>query len=203
MELKFKDTCRETVIFSDYCIKETGGAAVIVPAENAERLTYRPFDDAESMVLEYLEIGYMTDCGKDTAKAVLSFVCGHGMPTNNMKKLVVSEFSEDAQALYLHFAENAAAPYTDSPEWTLETEPVSALVRTTADGPVIEWQTKGVGAAVELAYTLMLCGDERRLGLCKHCGRPFAVKNPKAEFCSPQCRNRYNVYKTRDKYKNG
>ena len=203
MELKFKDTCRETVIFSDYYIKNTGGAAVIVPVENAERITYRPFDDAESMVLEYLEIGYMTDCGQDASEAVLSFVRGHGMPTKNMKKLVVSEFSEDAQALYLHFAENAAAPYPDSPEWTLETEPVSALVRTTSDGPVIEWQTEGVGAAVELAYTLMLCSNERRFGLCKHCRRPFAVKNPKAEFCSPQCRNRYNVYKTRDKYKNG
>ena len=33
----------------------------------------------------------------------------------------------------------------------------------------------------------------------KHCGEPFYGKNPKTEFCSPQCRNRFNVYKSRRK----
>ena len=36
---------------------------------------------------------------------------------------------------------------------------------------------------------------------CKHCGKIFYREDLRMEFCSPQCRNRFNVYKSRKKGK--
>ena len=47
----------------------------------------------------------------------------------------------------------------------------------------------------------MLCSEKNPLKICKHCGKVFYAKNPKAEYCSPQCRNQANVYKSREKNK--
>jgi predicted nucleic acid-binding Zn ribbon protein len=35
------------------------------------------------------------------------------------------------------------------------------------------------------------------------CGMAFAASQPNAAFCSPECKNRFNVGKNRDKKKNG
>lgn len=37
------------------------------------------------------------------------------------------------------------------------------------------------------------------LRLCKHCTKVFVVSRPRNQFCSPECKNRYNVYKSRSK----
>ena len=37
--------------------------------------------------------------------------------------------------------------------------------------------------------------------VCKQCLQTFVASRPSAIFCSPQCKNKYNVYKTRGKNK--
>ena len=46
-----------------------------------------------------------------------------------------------------------------------------------------------------MAFGFMLCSEQNPIKICKHCGKVFYAKNPKAEYDSSQCRNQANVYK--------
>ena len=48
-----------------------------------------------------------------------------------------------------------------------------------------------------MMFSFMLTDDNSRLKVCKHCGKAFAATRSNMEFCSPQCKNQYNVYKSR------
>ena len=65
----------------------------------------------------------------------------------------------------------------------------------------ISWQPNSLKQAIDLSFGFMLCSEKNPLKICKHCGKVFYAKNPKAEYCSPQCRNQANVYKSREKNK--
>ncbi len=199
MKKIFKHTCTQEKIYEKYYIEQSGDDTYILPDLTHGHREVCPFDNADKMIFEYLNIGYMTENGIDVTPAVFDFVSAYGMTKRNSKKLSIAEFCEDANVLYLHFKELSAASYPENPEWILETEPVSAVIRREGNTSLIDWQTKNLASAIELAYTLLVCENERYVGLCKHCGTPFLVKNPKSEFCSPACRNRYNVYKSRAK----
>ena len=58
-----------------------------------------------------------------------------------------------------------------------------------------------VKQAIDMAFGFMLCSEKNPLRICKHCGKVFYAKNPKAEYDSSQCRNQANVYKSRNKNK--
>jgi uncharacterized Zn finger protein (UPF0148 family) len=47
----------------------------------------------------------------------------------------------------------------------------------------------------------MLTSGDIDMKICKHCGMAFVASRKGNEFCSPQCKNRFNVYKSRDKKK--
>lgn len=53
-----------------------------------------------------------------------------------------------------------------------------------------------------MMFSFMLTDDNSRLKVCKHCGKAFAATRSNMEFCSPQCKNQYNVYKSRAKKNN-
>lgn len=55
--------------------------------------------------------------------------------------------------------------------------------------------------AIDMAFGFMLCSEKNPIRICKHCGKVFYAKNPKAEYDSSQCRNQANVYKSRNKNK--
>lgn len=46
--------------------------------------------------------------------------------------------------------------------------------------------------------TWNVSGDQP-LRLCKHCQKVFLGSRSNAAFCSPRCKNQYNVYKSRGK----
>lgn len=163
--------------------------------------SYCPFDIPEALVIEYLTIGYFYSKGFDITDDVFNFVKKYGMPHRNSKKLSISEFGEDAEALYLHFNEITSSPYPKKPEWILETDPATGIIYNVEGKPQIEWQTAGLSNSIELAYTILLCSEPKSIGCCKHCGKPFIAKNPKTEFCGSLCRNKFNVYKSRAKSK--
>ncbi len=199
MKKIFVHTCLDEKVYKKYYTENIGGDTYIMPDTGFDFYNICPFDNAGEMVLEYLTIGYMNEMGLSTDEAVLEFVSKYGMLKRGSKRLKASEFSEDAGVLYQHFCEIASADFPDTPEWILETEPVSAVIVRDGKGAIAQWQTKNLASAIELAYTLLICSSERYIGLCKHCKAPYSVKNPKSEFCSPSCRNKFNVYKSRAK----
>ena len=199
MKVLFKDKCLYEERYLKYTTEISGNREYIVPDKSSGKVSFCPFDVAIDMVLDYLSIGFTAQSSLPTADLVLDFVCKYGFPHKNDKRLDAAEFAEDARMLYLHFAEAESTPYPDEPDFVLETDPVSAIIKVEGNQKFIEWQTDSLSNAIELAYTLLLCGNARAIGVCKHCGAPFYTKNPKSEFCSPPCRNRYNVYKSRAK----
>ena len=67
--------------------------------------------------------------------------------------------------------------------------------------PEISWQPNSLKQAIDMAFGFMLCSEKNPLKICKHCGKVFYAKNPKAEYDSSQCKNQANVYKSRNKNK--
>lgn len=69
------------------------------------------------------------------------------------------------------------------------------------DKPVLEWNFNSLKLAINTMFALNETTERRTVKMCKHCSKPFASQNLKAEYCSPQCRNQANVYKSRAKNK--
>ena len=69
------------------------------------------------------------------------------------------------------------------------------------DKPVLEWNFNSLKLAIDTMFALNETTERKTVKMCKHCGKPFASQNLKAEYCSPQCRNQANVYKSRAKNK--
>lgn len=69
------------------------------------------------------------------------------------------------------------------------------------DKPVLEWNFNSLKLAIDTMFALNETTERKTVKMCKHCGKPFSSDNVKAEYCSPQCRNQANVYKSRAKNK--
>lgn len=53
--------------------------------------------------------------------------------------------------------------------------------------------------AIDLAFSIHMSQDTVMLKICKFCNKAFIAKNPKAEYDTPNCKNKANVYKFRSK----
>ena len=69
------------------------------------------------------------------------------------------------------------------------------------NGPVIVWNFHSLLVMIQMCFSFMLTDSDCYMKLCKHCGRAFIASRKGNEFCSPKCKNQYNVYKTRAKKK--
>jgi len=65
------------------------------------------------------------------------------------------------------------------------------------DKPTIVWDFYSLMLGVQMMFSFMLTDDAKPLRLCKHCQKAFMAGHPNAAFCSPRCKNQYNVYKSR------
>ena len=70
------------------------------------------------------------------------------------------------------------------------------------DKPTIVWDFHSLLLGIQMMFSFMLTDDTKPLRLCKHCTKVFAASRPSNQFCSPECKNRYNVYKSRKKKNN-
>lgn len=52
---------------------------------------------------------------------------------------------------------------------------------------------------IDTYYAMQVAQDVRLLKLCNFCHKAFIANNPKAEYDTPQCKNKANVYKSRKK----
>ena len=192
-------TCSSEKVYSEYITEKTKNGLFIKPDTSSPAKSYCPFDRIQRLVSDYLYIGYLRNCGADTEREVISFISENGMPYRKTARLNTDEFAEEAEMLYLHMTEVKTVPYPKSPEWVLEPSPVALVVEVIDNQTTIRWQTDSLASAIELGYTLLLGSSPCRLNICKKCGKPFYEQNPKREFCSPGCRNNYNVQKFRAK----
>ena len=67
--------------------------------------------------------------------------------------------------------------------------------------PDLKWDFNSLKLALDTMFVLEMTAEKKKLKICKKCWNPFYSENIKAEYCSPQCRNQANVYKSRNKNK--
>jgi len=67
------------------------------------------------------------------------------------------------------------------------------------DKPTIVWDFHSLLLGVQMMFSFMLTDEAKPLRCCKQCVKAFAAAHPGAVFCSPRCKNQFNVYKSRAK----
>ena len=70
------------------------------------------------------------------------------------------------------------------------------------DKPTIYWDFHSLLLGIQMMFSFMLVDSDQPLRLCKHCQKVFLGSRSNAAFCSPRCKNQYNVYKSRGKNNN-
>ena len=65
--------------------------------------------------------------------------------------------------------------------------------------PTLMWDFHSLLLMIQMMFSLMLTDETNPLRSCKHCNRAFVTRHPTAVFCSPRCKNQFNVYKSRGK----
>jgi hypothetical protein len=61
------------------------------------------------------------------------------------------------------------------------------------------WDFHSLSLAIQMMFSFTLTDEGNPLRMCKHCQKAFIAGHPNAVFCSPRCKNQYNVYKSRGK----
>ncbi len=67
------------------------------------------------------------------------------------------------------------------------------------DKPTVVWDFHSLLLVTQIMFSFMLTDKEKPIRLCKHCTKAFVANRPDMVFCSPKCKNQYNVYKSRAK----
>lgn len=65
----------------------------------------------------------------------------------------------------------------------------------------IEFQINCLKQYLDYYFAKSVAKDINLLKICKFCNKAFLANNPKAEYDTPQCKNKANVYKSRSKNK--
>ena len=65
----------------------------------------------------------------------------------------------------------------------------------------VEFQITCLKQYIDYYFAKTVAKDINLLKICKFCNKAFLAVNPKAEYHSPQCKNKANVYKNRAKNK--
>ena len=63
------------------------------------------------------------------------------------------------------------------------------------------WKFNSLRAIIETMLLLNETNGRNQVKLCKYCGKPFIAENIRAEYDTQQCRNKANIYKSRNKKK--
>ena len=69
------------------------------------------------------------------------------------------------------------------------------------DKPTLVWDFHSLLLGIQMMMSFMLTDEQNPLKVCKKCSKFFVASRPSAVFCSPRCKNQFNVYKNRAKSK--
>ena len=67
--------------------------------------------------------------------------------------------------------------------------------------PTLVWDFHSLLLGIQMMLSFMLTDKNNPMRVCKKCSKFFVASRPSAVFCSPRCKNQYNVYKNRSKNK--
>ncbi len=113
--------------------------------------------------------------------------------------------SENLYAHFLRFRQNfnsesSADGQPESFGATMKyNHPGISLLMWAEDSAEMLWCFDSLKTMVEVAYCTLLSVDTHPLRVCKHCGKIYYHTHSRNEFCSPRCRNQWNVYRSRKK----
>ena len=65
--------------------------------------------------------------------------------------------------------------------------------------PTLVWDFHSLLLGIQMMLSFMLTDKNNPMRVCKKCSKFFVASRPSAVFCSPRCKNQYNVYKNRAK----
>lgn len=63
----------------------------------------------------------------------------------------------------------------------------------------ISWQFDSLKTTIETIYAFAVTDEKIFLNRCEHCRNFFIAKSDREKYCSPVCRNRFNVKKSRER----
>jgi len=63
--------------------------------------------------------------------------------------------------------------------------------------PTIAWDFHSLLLDIQMMFSFTLTDEKNPLRACRHCQMAYIAGHPNAAFCSPRCKNQFNVYKTR------
>jgi len=67
------------------------------------------------------------------------------------------------------------------------------------DKPTIVWDFHSLLLGIQMMFSFMLTNEKKPIRYCKQCTMLFLTQHPKTEFCTQDCKNKYNVNKNKDK----
>jgi hypothetical protein len=70
------------------------------------------------------------------------------------------------------------------------------------DTATLKWDFHSLLQTIQLLLSVMLTDTNRPLRVCPECDKAFYVADIRAVFCSKECKNRYNVRKSRGRNSN-
>ena len=83
-------------------------------------------------------------------------------------------------------------------EQQFEISGLSFVVKTGESASIV-WNFTSLSQGIDTVLGFYIANQNTPLRSCKHCSKVFVAKLASTEFCSSQCRNQFNVYKSRGK----
>jgi hypothetical protein len=71
------------------------------------------------------------------------------------------------------------------------------------DGPKLVWTFHSLLQTIQMVFHFALTDGQHPLRVCKYCAAAFVAQDPRSLFCSPECKNRYNVRMSRNRDRGG
>jgi hypothetical protein len=72
---------------------------------------------------------------------------------------------------------------------------------TDGDKPKIRWDFHSLLQTVQMILSFALTDEAQPLRICKECSKVYYAQDPRSQFCAPDCKNRHNVRKSRNRGK--
>ena len=68
-----------------------------------------------------------------------------------------------------------------------------------SDRPKIKWDFHSLLQTVQMVLSFALTDEAQPLQICKECSKVYYAQDPRSQFYAHECKNRYNVRKSRNK----
>ena len=226
MKNLFEQSRSHWVRYDHYELKTAeDGKRYITPSKSAKPDVYNPLKEVPNIVLDALNVGMLMmgrkpeaevwNVSGDRTMIALTMTFMDEPMAKNMSfqreyaepyEWVAQQFKDWAFTLTTAFFYYNDYDFMGEDERGLHRKAMAAFggIAPTyhielLDKPTIYWDFHSLLLGIQMMFSFMLVDGEQPLRLCKHCQKVFLGSRSNAAFCSPRCKNQYNVYKSRGK----